>query len=104
MSVRDGLFGVDLKRNRKYRHSCLLTTTMSLLRAVQIGAASRRAAFSASTIVRSQSTATPQTGVEVADAPSSEITTTVPAKEAVTADAISGAPGSSSPSPRAQFF
>lgn len=66
---------------------------MSLLRVVQRGATSRSAAFSASNIARKQSTSAPQAGVEVAQKQASEITTTVPPKEAVAADVISGAPG-----------
>ncbi|KAI5117456.1 hypothetical protein M0805_005833 [Coniferiporia weirii] len=63
---------------------------MSLLRAVQRGAAGCNAA---SALARFQSTSAPQTDVEVAQAKASEITTTILPKDAVTADVISGAPG-----------
>ncbi|KAH8114742.1 ETC complex I subunit conserved region-domain-containing protein [Phellopilus nigrolimitatus] len=63
---------------------------MSLLRAVQRGVAGRSAAPSASIIARSASTDVTKTQTETQ---ASEITTTVPPKEAVTADVISGAPG-----------
>ena len=65
---------------------------MSLLRVVQRGAVARPARLAASSLVRMESTSTPQTGVDVAQQQPSEITT-IPPKEAVPADIVSGAPG-----------
>ena len=66
---------------------------MSLLRVVQRGAVARPARLAASSLVRMESTsAAPQTGVDVAQQQPSEITT-IPPKEAVPADIVSGAPG-----------
>lgn len=64
---------------------------MSLLRATQ-RVISRPPAWT-SLSIRAQSTVTsPQTSVETSDKQSTEISTTIPSKEAVTADLISGAP------------
>ena len=65
---------------------------MSLLRAAQRVAVGRSVRFTASNIARKESTSATQTAVDVAQQQASEITT-VPPKEAVPADLISGAPG-----------
>ncbi|EJC98520.1 uncharacterized protein FOMMEDRAFT_129473 [Fomitiporia mediterranea MF3/22] len=65
---------------------------MSLLRAVHRSAATRGITSSLSCLARKESTSAPQTGVQVTEQQPSEITTTVPPKEPIPADMISGAP------------
>ncbi|PAV17144.1 NADH dehydrogenase Fe-S 4 [Pyrrhoderma noxium] len=64
---------------------------MSFLRIAQRNTA-RRLAFQLPILARAQSTSAPQTGVDVVEKQSTEVTTTIPPKEAITADVISGAP------------
>ena len=71
--------------------SCTLPI-MSLLHVVQRGAAGHSMRFAAANILRRESTSATEKGVEVAQQQPSEITT-IPTKEAVPADLISGAPG-----------
>lgn len=75
------------RRGLTFLHS----TAMSFLRVVQRNAG-RRTSFPAVTFSRAQSTSTTQTGVDVVQKASTEVTTTIPPKEAITADVISGAP------------
>ena len=70
----------------------LHSTAMSFLRIAQHNTA-RRLAFQLPILARAQSTSAPQTGVDVVEKQSTEVTTTIPPKEAITADVISGAPG-----------
>lgn len=68
---------------------------MSLLRAAKssISSPPGRTTLYTAFVVRAQSTVTPShTAVETSDKQATDISTTIPSKEAVTADIISGAP------------